>query len=262
MSDAPPLLQAIDIHKRFGSTRALKGASIELHRGEVLGLIGDNGAGKSTLVKIVAGVYRADSGRILVEGVEQTFQDPADSQGAGIETVFQTLSLIPSLDITENIFLNRELYGPGRLLTFFRRIHRSRMQRIVDESYSRLGLELPASETKVVALSGGQQQAVAIARAVIWERKIAVLDEPTAALGVRQTQSVLRFIRRLRDEGLGVLLITHNMEHMMEVADRVTVLRLGESVYTARATDTTARLLVEQMTGAVPVALRLDGNMQ
>lgn len=132
------------------------------------------------------------------------------------------------------------------------------MRQVVRDSYTRLGLDLPPPDTKVVALSGGQQQAVAIARAVIWERRIAVLDEPTAALGVNQTRTVLDFISRLREEGLGVVLITHNMEHVMEVADRVTVLRLGRSVYTARAEDTTARLLVEQMTGAAPVALRLD----
>jgi len=258
VSTATPLLEVVDIHKRFGSTRALTGASLFVDRGEILGLIGDNGAGKSTLVKVIAGVHRPDSGAILVEGAEQHFQDPADSQRVGIETVFQTLSLIPSLDITENIFLNRELYGPGRLLSAIRRIDRKRMRRVVRDSYARLGIDLPPIDTKVVALSGGQQQAVAISRAVIWERKIAVLDEPTAALGVRQTQVVLDFISRLRSEGLGVILITHNLEHVMEVADRVTVLRLGRSVYTAHARDTSARSLVEQMTGAAPVALRLD----
>ena len=134
------------------------------------------------------------------------------------------------------------------------------MRTIVKESYARLGLDLPPADTKVVALSGGQQQAVAIARAVIWERKLAVLDEPTAALGVKQTATVLRFIARIREEGLGVVLITHNLEHVMEVADRVTVLRLGRSVYSARAADTTARLLVEQMTGAAPIALKLNGD--
>lgn len=260
MNQTTPLLELIDIHKRFGSTRALNGAALEVHRGEVLGLIGDNGAGKSTLVKVIAGVFQPDAGAILLEGVEQHLQNPADSQRVGIETVFQTLSLVPSLEIFENVFLNRELYGPGRFLAAIRRMDRSRMRRIVQNSYSRLGLDLPPSDTKVVALSGGQQQAVAIARAVIWERKIAVLDEPTAALGVKQTRIVLDFISRLRDEGLGVILITHNMEHVMEVADRVTVLRLGRSVYTASARDTSARLLVEQMTGAAPVALRLDDN--
>ena len=258
MSQQTPLLEAVDITKRFGSTRALNGASITLDAGEVLGLIGDNGAGKSTLVKIIAGMFPPDEGAIYVQGTEQHFDDPADSQRVGIETVFQTLSLIPSLDITENVFLNRELYGPGAVLSAMRRMDRSRMRRVVRDSYSRLGLDLPPPDTKVAALSGGQQQAVAIARAVIWERKIAVLDEPTAALGVKQTRIVLDFISRLRDEGLGVILITHNMEHVMEVADRVTVLRLGRSVHTAKAKETTARQLVEEMTGAAAVALRMD----
>ena len=260
MTQQTPLLAALNIKKRFGSTRALSGASIEVHEGEVLGLIGDNGAGKSTLVKIMAGVFPPDEGSLAVMGKVVHFSDPADSQRAGIETVFQTLSLIPSLNITENVFLNREVYGPGWLLSKLRRIDTPGMRRTVRNSYERLGLELPPPDTKVVALSGGQQQAVAIARAVIWERRVAILDEPTAALGVRQTRIVLDFIRRLREEGLGVILITHNMEHVMEVADRVTVLRLGRSVYSERAEDTSARQLVEQMTGAAPVALRLDGE--
>jgi len=260
VTDAPPLLEIVDVHKRFGSTKALSGASLYVNRGEVLGLIGDNGAGKSTIVNIVAGVHQPNSGTVLVDGNEQQFHDPADSQRVGIETVFQKLSLIPSLNITENVFLNRELYGPGRLLASLRRMNRSRMNQIVYETYMRLGIDLPPSDTKVIALSGGQQQAVAIVRAVVWERKIAVLDEPTAALGVRQTRIVLEFISRLRDEGLGVILITHNMEHVMEVADRVTVLRLGRSVYTARARDTNARLLVEQMTGASVVSRQFGGD--
>jgi len=251
---APPLLEVVDVHKRFGSTRALTGASLYLNRGEVLGLIGDNGAGKSTLVNVIAGVHQPDRGTVFVEGAEQQFHGPADSQRVGIETVFQKLSLIPSLTITENVFLNRELRGPGRLLSSVHRMDRARMNRIVRETYAKLGIDFIPYDRKVVALSGGQQQAVAIVRAVVWERKIAVLDEPTAALGVRQTRIVLEFISRLRDEGLGVILITHNMQHVMEVADRVTVLRLGSSVYTARARDTNARSLVEQMTGAAGVA--------
>lgn len=247
---AQPVLDVRDIKKRFGSTRALSGVSFELREGEVLGLVGDNGAGKSTLVNVIAGVHRPDDGSIVVDGVEQHLGSPREAQRAGIETVFQYLSLIPTLSITDNIFLNRELYGPGRLLTALRRVQRSEMRHRVEAAYERLGLLLPPPDTKVVALSGGQRQAVAIARAVIWERRVVVLDEPTAALGVQQTEIVLSFIKRLKEHGVSVIVITHNMEHVLAVSDRVVVLRLGRKVADLTTSEVTGRELVEHMTGA------------
>jgi len=252
---ASPLLRVDNVKKRFGSTRALSGVSFELQRGEVLGIIGDNGAGKSTLVNIIAGVHRPDEGTIAVDGVEQQLGSPREAQLAGIETVFQYLSLIPTLSITDNIFLNRELFGPGRLLKAARRVDRAGMRHMVEDAYERLGLLLPAPDTKVVALSGGQRQAVAIARAVIWERKVVVLDEPTAALGVRQTEIVLSFIRRLKEHGVSVIVITHNMEHVLAVSDRIVVLRLGRKVADVQALGTSGRDLVEKMTGATHVTI-------
>jgi ABC-type sugar transport system ATPase subunit len=251
----PPVLSVDNVKKRFGSTRALNGVSFDLKRGEVLGVIGDNGAGKSTLVNVIAGVHRPDEGTIAVEGVAQQLGSPRDAQTAGIETVFQYLSLIPTLSITDNIFLNREMFGPGTLLRAARRVDRAGMRQKVEEAYDRLGLVLPAPDTKVVSLSGGQRQAVAIARAVIWERKVVVLDEPTAALGVRQTEIVLSFIRRLREHGVSVIVITHNMEHVLAVSDRIVVLRLGRKVADVLTAGTSGRDLVEKMTGATQLTV-------
>lgn len=248
---AEPVLSIRGVSKHYGPTQALTDVSLNLWRGEVLGLIGDNGAGKSTLVNIIAGVVTPDSGSMVVDGVAERLTSPAGALERGIETVFQNLSLIPTLNITENIFLHREIYGPGRFWSALRRMDRSAMQSKVDDGYRRLGLDLPPPTTKVAALSGGQRQAVAVSRAVIWERKVVVLDEPTAALGVKQTALVLAFIDRLRDHGVGVIFISHNLEHVQQMCDRVVVLRLGRKVFDSRLADTTGRELVERMTGAI-----------
>lgn len=250
MPTTEAVLKVVNIHKRFGPTRALNGVDFRVQPGQVVGMIGDNGAGKSTLVNVIAGVLQPDEGHIEVDARPHTFTSARAAQAAGIETVFQYLSLIPSLSIVDNIFLNREIYGPGRVLAHLRKVDRRKMRSITEEAYERLGLDLPAPETRVVALSGGQRQAVAIARAVIWERRLVVLDEPTAALGVRQTKQVLEFIRRLRDHGVAVIVVTHNMEHVMAVSDRIIVLRLGRKVFDVATADTTALQLVERMTGA------------
>ncbi|HZU85155.1 MAG TPA: ATP-binding cassette domain-containing protein, partial [Polyangiaceae bacterium] len=171
-----PVLEVVDVAKSFGAVRALKGVSFALGQGEVLGLVGDNGAGKSTLVNILSGSLRPDGGRILVDGVDRTFEGPADARAHGIETVFQFLSLVPTLDIAENIFLNREIYGPGPLLRRFRRMDKQEMRRQVSQGFERLGLTLPTPRTKVAALSGGQRQAVAIARVVLWGSHIVLMD--------------------------------------------------------------------------------------
>ncbi len=246
-----PALRVTDIAKRFGSTAALCGVSFDVPKGAVVGLVGDNGAGKSTMVKVIAGVHRPDRGSIEVDGDRIEPANPIEAREAGIETVFQDLSLIPSLSIVDNVFLNRELHGPGTFLQSMRRSDRRAMRVRVEQAYERLGLDLPPPDTKVVALSGGQRQAVAIARAVIWDRRIMVLDEPMAALGVKQTRIVLDFIRRLREHGVATIVITHNMEHVLAVSDRVVVLRLGRKVADLAAVNTTGRELVEHMTGAV-----------
>jgi simple sugar transport system ATP-binding protein len=244
-------LEVRDVAKSFGAVRALRGISFSLYEGEVIGLVGDNGAGKSTLVNVVSGTLKPDTGAILVDGVERTFESPSEAREHGIETVFQFLSLVPTLDIAENIFLNRELYGPGSILRAARRMDKAEMQRLVMEGFERLGLTLPAPRTKVAALSGGQRQAVAIARVVLWGSHIVLMDEPAAALGVRQTEIVLSFVERLKAQGVAVVFISHNMEHVMRVADRIVVMRLGEKVFDAPKAETSALELVGKITGAL-----------
>jgi ABC-type sugar transport system ATPase subunit len=210
--------------------------------------VGDNGAGKSTLVNVISGALRPDHGEILLDGVSHAFETPAHARAAGVETVFQYLSVIPTLDIAENVFLNRELYRDGALGRA-RVMDKVRMRREVTEGFERLGLTLPPVSTKVGALSGGQRQAVAIARAVLWGQKIVLLDEPAAALGVKQTEIVLQFVERLKRQSVGVILISHNMQHVLRVADRIVVMRLGEKVYDGPKGTATASDIVAMITG-------------
>ena len=248
-----PVLEVRGISKRFGAVRALHEVSFSLYPGEVIGLVGDNGAGKSTLVNIIAGSLQPDSGQILVDGVVRSFENAAQARAAGIETVFQYLSLIPTLDMAENVFLNREIFGFGKLGQRLRWMDKEEMRRQTATDFTRLGLTLPPPTTKVTALSGGQRQAVAIARAVLWGSHIVVLDEPAAALGVRQTAIVLSFIEGLREHGVACIFISHNMEHVMRVADRIVLMRLGEKIFDAPAAQTTGAELVAMMTGATAV---------
>lgn len=248
--DGGPVLELRSVSKRFGPVRALRDVSFSLNPSEVVGLIGDNGAGKSTLVKIIAGSLRPDAGEVLVDGAPRKFDRPSEAREAGIETVLQTLSLIPTLDIAENVYLNRELIsgrGPARWL---RRMDKSKMRREVAEGFSRLNLNLPSLRTKVAALSGGQRQAVAIARAVLWGSHIVVLDEPVAALGVKQTEIVLSFIERLRSHGVSVIFIAHNVEQVRRVCNRVVVMRLGTKVADVATDEVSGTNLVAMMTGA------------
>lgn len=253
MSSHPrkPVLEAVGIAKRFAAVRALRNASLTLHAGEVVGLVGDNGAGKSTFVKILAGTIRPDSGSIVVDGEQRHFVHPGDARSVGIETVFQDLSLIPTLDIAENVFLNRELLVEKRPLGWLHWMDRKEMRAEVVAGFDRLGLTLPSPKTKVSALSGGQQQAVAIARAVLWGSHIVMMDEPSAALGVRQTEIVLSFVERLKEHGVAVIFISHNMPQVKRVADRIAVMRLGEIVADRRANEVTPTELVAYMTGAM-----------
>ncbi len=228
--DGAPTLEVLDITKRFGPVVALRGVSLSLGQGEVLGLVGDNGAGKSTLISIISGVARPDSGQIRVNGKPWAETGARTIREAGIETVFQNLALVPTLSIVENMYLGRELYGPGRLAALARRIDKRRMRREVEASFSRLGLRMPPVTSKAGALSGGQRQAVAVARAVLWGSRVVIMDEPAAALGVQQTEAVLALIEGLKSQGVATLLVSHNMEHVLRVADRVAVFRLGRKI--------------------------------
>jgi ABC-type sugar transport system ATPase subunit len=247
----PVLLEVDNVTKRFGPVMALRDVSLQLRAGEVLGLIGDNGAGKSTLVNIISGALRPDEGSVLVDGQERRFTDPSDARAVGIETVFQNLALIPTLNIWENIYLCREEFIRGPLGKVFRSMNKRAMRREVEKGFERFGVTLPPLRTKVSALSGGQRQQVAVTRAVLWGSHIVLLDEPVAALGVRQTKLVLELVKRLKAHGVGVILISHNMQHVMEVADRIAVLFLGRKVADFEVGEhTEASELVALMTGA------------
>ena len=247
-----PALEVSDITKRFGPVVALRGVSLALDRGEVLGLVGDNGAGKSTLISIISGVTRPDSGEIRLDGKPWAEGGVRTIREAGIETVFQNLALVPTLSIAENMYLGRELHGPGRLASAVRRIDKRRMRREVEGAFTRLGLRMPPVTSKAGALSGGQRQAVAVARAVLWGSRVVIMDEPAAALGVQQTEAVLSLIGRLKAEGVATLLVSHNMEHVLRVADRVAVFRLGRKIadLDQREQPVTGMHLVGLITGA------------
>jgi simple sugar transport system ATP-binding protein len=243
-----PILEARDLVKRYGSVEALRGASFSAHAGEVVALIGDNGAGKSTLVKCLSGVERPDSGEILLDGKVVTLDSPTAARAHGIETVYQDLAVAPDLDPAANLFLGRELRRSG-LLGRLGMLDKVAMRRRAVEEFARLGVQLQSVEVPIGALSGGQRQSVAVARSVVWASKVVFMDEPTAALGVVQRERVLDVIKRVRDTGVSVVLISHNMPEVLAVADRIEVLRLGRRV--ARFTTATLEDLVGAMTGAL-----------
>jgi len=248
MSDA--VLEAVNVVKHYGSVEALRGASFDVRAGEVVALVGDNGAGKSTLVKCMVGVEQPTSGTVRFEGDEVRFDSPIAARRAGIETVYQDLAVAPDLDPAANLFLGREIYRPG-LLGMVGMIDKAEMKRRAATEFDRLGIQLQDMEVPIGSLSGGQRQSVAVARSVVWASKVVFMDEPTAALGVVQRERVLDVIRRVRDEGIAVVLISHNMPEVLAVADRVEVLRLGRRVARFTAADTTLEDLVGAMTGAL-----------
>jgi simple sugar transport system ATP-binding protein len=247
---AEPLLEARGIVKSFGRVRALRGASFTLHSGEVVALIGDNGAGKSTLVKTLSGVHEPDAGEIRFEGRPVQISSPHAARALGIETVYQDLALAPDLESSANLFLGREATRPG-LLGRLGFIDKAAMRRRTQQAFEQLGVGVQDATAAVATLSGGQRQGVAVARAVTWAGKVVFMDEPTAALGVVQTRNVLDLIKRVRETGLAVVLISHNMPEVMEVSDRVEVLRLGERVARFRTADASMEDLVGAMTGAL-----------
>ncbi len=245
-----PLLAARGLVKTFGRVNALRGANFTVNPGEVVALIGDNGAGKSVLVKCLSGVHQPDAGEILLRGEPVRIPSPLAALRMGIETVYQDLALADDLEASANLYLGRELYKPGplRLLGV---LDRARMRAGAREAFADLGIELQDVRAPIVALSGGQRQSVAVARSVVWASTVILLDEPTAALGVVQRQHVLDVIRRVRDRGVAVVYISHNMPEVLEVADRIEVLRLGVRVARFDAAGATLEQLVGAMTGAL-----------
>jgi len=242
-----PILEARGIRRTFGHVQALGGVDFRVMPGEIVALIGDNGAGKSTLVKILSGADRPDAGEIRIDGAPASFDSPRAAQEAGIATVYQDLALAPELPPAENLYLGRELLRPG-LAGRLGLLDRKAMRRESARVFETLGVRLKSQRVPIDTLSGGQRQSVAIARAAMWAERIVFLDEPTAALGVVQTARVLELVRRVRDQGTSVVLISHNMPQVLEVADRVHVLRLGRSVADLPAAGTSVEDLVRAMT--------------
>jgi D-xylose transport system ATP-binding protein len=240
---AEQLLSLRGITKRFGAVRALSGVDLDVYAGEVVAIVGDNGAGKSTLVKILAGVHPPDGGTIAFGGVPTTIPTPTDSRDLGIATVYQDLSLCDNLDVVSNLWLGRELRKGGSL-------DEVEMEQRSWTLLRELSARIPSVRTPVASLSGGQRQTVAIARSLIGEPNIVILDEPTAALGVAQTAEVLNLIERLRERGLGVILISHNIADVQAVADRIVVLRLGRNNGDFRVADVTSEMIIAAITGA------------
>jgi ABC-type sugar transport system ATPase subunit len=243
------VLEARGVSKAYGAVQALADVDLELRRGEVLGLVGDNGAGKTTLVKCLSGVLRPDSGSILIDGTAYEQLTAELARTLGIETVYQNLSLVDTLDVMQNFFLNRELFHSNPLARSVGWLNRRRMYRATDEHLRTLGLSVEARR-QVSALSGGQRQMIAVGRAITWGRHIVMLDEPAAALGVRQSMQVLQFVRTMAERGVAVLFISHNMQHVLQVTDRIVVLRHGEKVGDLPTANATAQQIVTLITGS------------
>lgn len=242
------LLQIRNLDKAFGNVRAVTDVSMSVRRGEITAIIGDNGAGKSTLIRCIAGVHTPDAGEVVFDDEAVKFSSPEDARRAGIETVHQNLALVEDLTVTQNLFLNRERvrgFGPVAVLD------RKAMAREAHDMLSRLAVNVPSVRARVRKLSGGQRQGVAIARAAGWGSKLVIMDEPTAALGVQETAKVETLITQLREDGLAVLIISHNFDQVMRLSDQVWVMRSGRLVGGRRAADTTGDELVAMVTGAV-----------
>jgi fructose transport system ATP-binding protein len=246
-----PILTARALTKKYGHVVALNHADFDLYPGEILGVIGDNGAGKSTLIKALCGAVTPDHGEIRLDGKVVHFRSPQDGRAAGIETVYQNLALSPALSIAENMFLGREIRKSGPLGTWFRLVDRAAMQKFARDKLSELGLmTIQNIDQAVETLSGGQRQGVAVARAAAFGSKVVIMDEPTAALGVKESRRVLELIRDVKKRGLPIILISHNMPHVFEVCDRVHIHRLGARLCTIQPKDFSMSDAVALMTGA------------
>jgi fructose transport system ATP-binding protein len=247
-----PILQARGLTKRFGRVTALDQADFDLYPGEILAVIGDNGAGKSTLIKAITGAIAPDHGEILMDGRPIHFRSPMDARRAGIETVYQNLALSPALSIVDNLFLGREIKAKGPLGSLFRKLDKASMQKIAREKLSELGLlTIQNINQPVETLSGGQLQGVAVARAAAFGSKVVIMDEPTAALGVKESRRVLELILDVKRRGLPIVLISHNMPHVFEVADRIHIHRLGRRLTVIDPKRYTMSEAVALMTGAL-----------
>jgi fructose transport system ATP-binding protein len=250
MNQAQPILEARGLVKHFGHVVALDGADFELYPGEIVAIIGDNGAGKSTLIKSLSGALQPDDGEIRLDGERVRFRSPGDARRAGIETVYQDLAVAPSLDIASNMFLGREARWRGPLGLGLRLLDKRRMRREAAQHFAELQIGVQSIAQPVEDLSGGQRQGVAVARAAKWARRLAIMDEPTAALGVRETRQVLDLIQRVRERGLPVIIISHDMPHVFELADRILIMRLGKRVAVVTPQTHTMPEAVAIMTGA------------
>jgi D-xylose transport system ATP-binding protein len=248
-TNGAPLLALEGVSKRFGPVQALEGVDFEVRAGEVVALVGDNGAGKSTLVKSISGINAPDEGRFLFEGREVKIGAPGDAVALGIATVYQDLALCDNLDVVANLFLGQEVTSPGPGAVT-RQLDETAMEHRSHELLEQFAVTIPSVRSEVGGLSGGQRQQVAVARSLLGEPKIVLLDEPTAALGVAQTATVLELIKRLRERGLGVVVISHNLADVFAVADRIFVLRLGRPAGTFDASDASREDVVTAITGA------------
>jgi D-xylose transport system ATP-binding protein len=257
VSDAAPTLELRGISKTFGSVEALSDVDFEVRDGEVMALVGDNGAGKSTLIKCVAGIYSIDEGEVFFEGEPVSIHGPKDAARLGIEVVYQDLALCDNLDVVQNMYLGREVHDP------LQRLQEPEMEQKTAETMKSLAVTTIGSIRHPVAtLSGGQRQSVAVARAVMWNSRVVILDEPTAALGVSQTRQVLDLVKRLAQQGLAVVLISHNLLDIFEVASRITVLRLGRKVGVFEREQTTQREIVEAITAGVPTEVAASAEAE
>jgi fructose transport system ATP-binding protein len=249
-SSPQPILAARGLVKHYGQVVALDGTDFELFPGEILAIIGDNGAGKSTLIKALSGALQPDEGEIQLEGDRVHFRSPLDARKAGIETVYQELAVAPALDIASNIFLGREKRRRGPLGLVLRMLDKGAMRREASRNFAELQIGIQSITQAVETLSGGQRQGVAVARAATWASRLVIMDEPTAALGVKETRQVLDLIRRVRDRDLPVILISHDMPHVFELADRIHIMRLGRRVAVVTPKTHTMPEAVAIMTGA------------
>jgi len=246
-----PILKARGLVKRYGRVVALDHCDFDLMPGEILAVIGDNGAGKSSLIKAISGAVQPDAGTVSLEGKEIQFASPIDARHAGIETVYQTLAMSPALSIADNMFMGREIRKPGLRGSLLRQLDRKKMEEIAREKLSELGLMTIQNINQAVeTLSGGQRQGVAVARAAAFGSKVIILDEPTAALGVKESRRVLELIQDVRSRGIPIILISHNMPHVFEVADRIHVHRLGKRLCVINPKDHSMADAVALMTGA------------
>ncbi len=247
-----PILEVRGVSKKFGAVQALQGVDFEVYSGEVVGLVGDNGAGKSTLVKVISGVHQADSGEVYFDGQRVNITKPRDSTDLGIETVYQDLALCDNLDVVANLFIGREATNKnvtGRKAISW--LDETAMERRAIELLKELHVPIPNVRNIIATMSGGQRQSVAVARSVMWNCKVVLLDEPTAALGVEQTQQVINLIGRLRERNLGVVVISHNLQEIFDFTDRVIVLRLGKRTATFDTKTTRPEQVVAAITGVI-----------